>query len=222
MKKVFIVILFMALVVIPCLFGQANADREVKRTQDFIAATTKKGTEKVNALMAYIKEFPETSSRWTRLAHYHLAIGYFELKDYGKAVEYANKTLKIGSLEAGEEGRLLLVITNCYGVKSASIFNRDKALEYANKTISFAESNKLNDVLTEAKKLKRQLSGPPPKKISPELKSPSLPASPPICERPWTRFSLTLIVLISPPSALLVLSVWCLQLLVFWGVLNNP
>jgi tetratricopeptide (TPR) repeat protein len=158
----------MALVVLPCLFGQANADREVKRTQDFIAATTKKGTEKVNTLKAYIKEFPETSSRWTRLAHYHLAIGYFELKDFAKAVEYANKTLKIGSLEAGEEGRLYLVIANSYGVKSASIFNTDKALEFANKTVSFAESKKLDDVLTEAKKLKRQLSGPPPKKISPE------------------------------------------------------
>jgi hypothetical protein len=168
MKKVLFVLLFMALVVIPCLFGQVNTDREVKRTQDFIAATTKKGTEKVNALMAYIKEFPETSSRWTRLAHYHLSIGYFELKDYGKAVEYANKTLKIGSLEAGEEGRLYLVIANSYGVKSASIFNQGKALEFANKTISFAESKKLDDVLTEAKKLKRQLSGPPPKKITPE------------------------------------------------------
>jgi hypothetical protein len=168
MKKVLFVGLFMALVVLPGLFGQTDADREVKRTQDFIAATTKKGTEKVDALMAYIKEFPETTSRWTRLAHYHLAIGYFELKDYGKAVEYANKTLKIGSLEAGEEGRLLLVIANSYGVKSASIFNQDKALEFANKAISFSESNNLDDVLAEAKKLKRQLSGPPPKKVTPE------------------------------------------------------
>jgi hypothetical protein len=168
MKKVLFVTLFMALVVLPCLFAQTNADREVKRTQDFIAATTKKGAEKVSALNAYIKEFPDTSSRWTRLAHYHLAIGYFELKNYGKAVEYANKTLKIGSLEAGEEGRLLLIIANSYGVKSASIFNREKALEFANKTISFAESKKLPDVLSEAKKLKRQLSGPPPKKITPE------------------------------------------------------
>jgi hypothetical protein len=102
------------------------------------------------------------------LAHYHLAIGYFELKNYGKAVEFANKTLKIGSLEAGEEGRLYLVIANSYGVKSASIFNQDKALEFANKAVSFAQSKKLNDVLAEARKLKRQLSGPPPKKISPE------------------------------------------------------
>jgi hypothetical protein len=168
MKKVMFVILIMALVGLPCLFSQANADREVKRTQDFIAATTKKGTEKVNALMAYIKEFPETSSRWTRLAHYHLAIGYFELKDYGKAVEYADKTLKIGSLEPGEEGRLLLIIANSYGVKSASIFNQEKAKQFADKAVSFAESKNINDVLAEAKKLKRQLSGPPPKKITPE------------------------------------------------------
>jgi len=168
MKKVLFVILFMTLVVLPGLFGQTEEDREVRRTQDFIAATTKKGTEKVNALTAYIKEFPETSSRWTRLAHYHLAIGYFELKNYGKAVEYANKTLKIGSLEAGEEGRLYLVIANSYGVKSGAVFNQDKAMEFADKAISFSESNKLSDVLSEAKKLKRQLSGPPPKKISPE------------------------------------------------------
>ncbi|UCH96105.1 MAG: tetratricopeptide repeat protein [Candidatus Aminicenantes bacterium] len=168
MKKVLLVILSLGLVVLPCLFGQTKADREVKRTQDFIAATTQKGTAKINALKAYIKEFPETTSRWTRLAHYHLAIGYFELKDYGKSVEYANKTLKIGSLEPGEEGRLLLVIANCYGVKSASIFNQDKAVQYADKAISFSQSHQLNDVLAEAKKLKRQLSGPPPKKVTPE------------------------------------------------------
>lgn len=168
MKKALFVILFMALVVLPCLYGYANEDREVKRTQDFIAATTKKGTAKVNALKAYVKEFPETNSRWTRLAHYHLAIGYFELKNYAKAVEYANKTIKIGSLEAGEEGRLYLVIANSYGVKSASIFNQDKALEFAKKAVSFAQTKKLNDVLKEAQKLKKQLSGPPPKKITPE------------------------------------------------------
>lgn len=168
MKKVLFLVLFMTLVVLPGLFAQTAEDREVKRTQDFIAATTKKGTEKVDALMSYIKEFPETTSRWTRLAHYHLAIGYFELKDYGKAVEYANKTLKLGSLEAGEEGRLYLVIANSYGVKSASIFNQDKAVEFSDKAISFAETHKLDDVLTEAKKLKRQLSGPPPKQVTPE------------------------------------------------------
>jgi tetratricopeptide (TPR) repeat protein len=170
MKRVMFVILLLGLVVLPFLYGQADADREVARTQEFIGATMQKGQAKVDALKAYIKKFPESTSRWTRLAHYHLAIGYFELKNYSQAVEFANKTLKMGSLETGEEGRLLLVIANSYGVKSASIFNQEKALEYANKAISFAETNKLNDVLGEARKLKSQLSGPPPKKISPEQK----------------------------------------------------
>ena len=168
MKKILFFILLAAWVVLPALYAQADADREVARTQEFIAATTQKGQAKVDALSAYIKKFPETSSRWTRLAHYHLAIGYFELKDYGKAVEFAEKTLKIGSLEPGEEGRLLLVIGNSYGVKGASIFNQEKALEYTNKAVSFAQDNKLNDVLSEARNLKSKLSGPAPKNLTPE------------------------------------------------------
>ena len=170
MKRVMFVILLLGLVVLPLLYGQADADREVARTQEFIGATMQKGQAKVDALKAYIKKFPETTSRWTRLAHYHLSIGYFELKDYSQAADFANKTLKLGSLEPGEEGRLLLVIANCYGVKSASIFNQEKALEYAKKAISFAETNKLNDVLGEARKLKGQLSGPVKKEMPPEQK----------------------------------------------------
>jgi len=168
MRKFLFLILFASFFVIPGLHAQSDADREVARTQEFIGATTKSGQAKINALVAYIKKFPETTSRWTRLAHYHLAIGYFELKNYPKAVEFAEKTLKIGSLEPGEEGRLYLIAGNCYGIKSASIFNKEKALEYTNKAVSFAQKNNLSDVLSEAKKLKSKLSGPPPKKMSPE------------------------------------------------------
>lgn len=170
MKNLIYVILITLLIALPCLAAQTDADREVARTQEFIAATQKQGAAKISALNAYIKKFPESSSRWTRLAYYHLTVENFQTKKYAAAVKYGEKTLKMGSLSPGEEGRLLLVIANSYGVKSASIFNKDKALEYAKKAVSFAQSKKLKDVLSEAKKLKTKLSGPPPKKINPEQK----------------------------------------------------
>jgi hypothetical protein len=168
MKKLMPVILITLLIAIPCFSKQADTERELARTQEFISATQKSGAAKISALNAYIKKFPETTSRWTQLAYYHLAVEYFQTQKYSQAVEYSNKILKLGSLSEGEEGRLYLIIANSYGVKSASIFDKDKALEMANKAISFAQANKLNDVLAEAQKLKRQLAGPSPKKRTPE------------------------------------------------------
>jgi hypothetical protein len=168
MKKIMPVILITMLIAIPCFSSQADTERELARTQEFISATQKSGAAKISALNAYIKKFPETTSRWTRLAYYHLAVEYFQTQDYSQAVQYSNKTLKLGSLSEGEEGRLYLVIANSYGVKSASIFDKDKALQMAKKAIAFAQEKKLNDVLAEAQKLKRQLSGSPTKKLSPE------------------------------------------------------
>jgi uncharacterized protein YdcH (DUF465 family) len=168
MRKLIYAILITSLLALPCFSQKADPEKEIARTQEFIAATQKKGNAKIDALKAYIKKFPETTSRWTRLAHYHLAVEHFQVKDYAGAVKYGDITLKLGSLSEGEEGRLYLIIANSYGIKSASIFNKDKALEYAQKAITFAQSKNLNDVLGEARKLKKQLSGPPPKKISPE------------------------------------------------------
>jgi hypothetical protein len=164
------------LLVLPCL-SQADADREVARTQDYIAAATKKGVEKINALKAYIKKFPENSSRWTKLAYYQLAIGYYEVKNYGEAVKWGEQRLGMGGFGAGEEGRLALVVANSYGIKSASIFNKDKALKYTNKAIALAKKDKDNKVLSTAQSLKKSLSGPPPKKMSPEQKIKSFYAS---------------------------------------------
>lgn len=168
MKKVIYVILVTLLVALPCLAKQTDTDRELARTQDFIAATMKKGGEKISALNAYVKKFPETSSRWTKLAHYHLAVTHFQLQKYDEAVKFGDKTIKMGGLSEGEMGRLYLIMANSYGVKSASIFNKDTALTWAKKAISYAQSKKLSDVLKQAQSLKKQLSGPPPKKISPE------------------------------------------------------
>jgi hypothetical protein len=157
------------LLVLPCL-SQGNSDREVARTQDYIAAATKKGVEKINALKAYIKKFPEKSSRWTKLAYYQLAIGYYEVKNYAEAVKWGEQRLGMGGFGAGEEGRLALVVANSYGIKSASIFNKEKALKFTNKAIALAKKDKDNKVLSTAQSLKKSLSGPAPKKMSPEQK----------------------------------------------------
>jgi tetratricopeptide (TPR) repeat protein len=170
MKKSIYVILITLLIVLPLFSGQSNADREIARTQEYIAAATKQGQAKISALKAYVKKFPDKTKKWTKLAFYQLAVESFQGQKYADAVKYGDQVLKMGSPGAGEEGRLYLIIANSYGVKSASIFNKDTAIAKVNKAISFATQKKLNDVLAEAKKLKKQLSGPPPKKISPEQK----------------------------------------------------
>lgn len=166
MKKLIYVILVTLLIALPLLHGQ-DTDRELARTQEYIGAAMKKGQEKITALKAYIKKFPDKSKKWTKLAYYQLAIESFQLKKYATAVQYADQCLKMGAPGAGEEGRLHLVIANSYGVKSASIFNQETALKKVNKAISFAKAKKLNDVLAEAKKLKGKLSGPKKKKLTP-------------------------------------------------------
>ena len=70
MKKLIFVTLITLLIVLPGLSQQSDADREVARTQDYIAAATKKGAAKINALKAagaYIaksaSEIPEMIKR---------------------------------------------------------------------------------------------------------------------------------------------------------------
>ena len=169
MKKLIFVILLTTLVVLPCLSLQ-EVDREVARTQDYITAATKKGVEKINALKVYIKKFPEKTSRWTRLAYYQLAVGYYEVKNYKEAIKMGEQRLKMGSYGKGEEGRLNLVLANSYGIKNTPQFNKDKALKYINRAIELAKKSGDKDVLNIAKSLKNQLYGPSPKTISPEQK----------------------------------------------------
>lgn len=169
MKKLIFIILFTTLVVLPCLSLQ-EADREVARTQDYITAATKKGVEKINALKAYIKKFPEKTSRWTRLAYYQLAVGYYEVKNYKEAIKMGEQRLKMGIYGKGEEGRLNLVLANSYGIKNTPQFNTDKALTYINRAIEKAKKSGDKDVLNIAKRLKKKLYGPSDKTISPEQK----------------------------------------------------
>ncbi len=168
MKKFILLLVVFALVALPSL-ADKKEDLELARTQDYIAAATKQGQAKVNALLAYIKKFPDTTQKWTKFAYYSLAIEYFQVKNYPESVKYGKKTLEIGVPgTGGEEARLYLVMGNCYAVKSSSIYNKDEALKYTNKAISFSTQKGFKDVVSEAKKLKDKLTGPPPKKLTPE------------------------------------------------------
>jgi len=170
MKKLIFVTLITLLIVLPGFSQQSDADREVARTQDYIAAATKQGAAKIDALKAYIKKFPDTKQRWTRMAYYSLAIAYFEIKNYAEAIKVGEQRLKMGEFGTGEEGRLTLVVANSYGIKSESVFNKDKALRYTNKAIELAKKSGDKDVLKTAQDLKKKFSAPAPPKMTPEQK----------------------------------------------------
>lgn len=171
MKKLtFFVLIFIVVAFLG--FSQKEEDLELARTQDYIAAATKQGAAKIQALKDYIKKFPNTNEKWTRYAYYSLATENFQVKNFSEAIKYAKETLKIGVPgQGGEEGRLYLILGNSYGVKGDKNFNQGEALKYTDKAISFAsERDDLKDVLQEAQKLKKSLSGPPPVKLTPEQK----------------------------------------------------
>lgn len=165
MKKFIFMVLIAAIIVLPCI-GQDD----VGYTKDYIDAMQKQGTARINALKAYVKKYPDKEAQFTRLAYYWLALSYFDAKNYGEAVNRGLERLKMGKFGPGEETRLYLVLANSYGVTGSPIFNKEKALQYSNKAISQAGKDKDQKALAAAKDLKKKLSGPPPKKISPEQK----------------------------------------------------
>jgi len=168
-KTIFLIFLFVWLA-LPVLSQKDNTEVELARTQEYINATIKQGEEKISALQAYIKKFPETTQKWTKLAYYSMAVEYFQVKKYDEAVKYAKQTLTMGAPGKGEEARLYLVIGNSYGVKGSPIFNTEDALKYTGQALEFAAANGLKDVVEEARNLKEKLSGPPPKQLTPEQK----------------------------------------------------
>ncbi|MEN8152998.1 MAG: hypothetical protein ABFR75_03175 [Acidobacteriota bacterium] len=125
---------------------------------------------RITALKAYINKYTDTTNKFVRLAYYQLSLNYFESKKYKSAIQTGEKTLNLGSIGTGEESRLSLVLANSYGIKSYAGFNKEKALKYTNKAISLGQKAGDNKVVSTAKKLKKSLSGPPPRKLTPEQK----------------------------------------------------
>jgi len=168
MKKLVFMVLIAAIaafIVLPC-FGQDDTGY----TTEYIDAMQKQGPERINALKAYVKKYPDKGSSFTRLAYYWLALSYFDAKNYGEAVNRGLERLGMGNFGQGEETRLNLVLANSYGVTGSPVFNKEKALQYSNKAIALAKKDNDKDALAAAQNLKSKLSGPPPKKVSPEQK----------------------------------------------------
>jgi tetratricopeptide (TPR) repeat protein len=133
----------------------------------------KTGNERISALKAYIQKYPDVTGQFTRLAYYWLALDYFQAKNYEEAVKRGEERLKMGNFGQGEEARMTLMLANSFAVKSASIFNKDKAMEYIEKAIDLGNKDNDKDVVKTAQDLKKSLSGPvapPPPNLTPEQK----------------------------------------------------
>lgn len=171
MRRIVLITILVLLLLSPGFSIQSDDDAEISRAQDYTNAILKKTpAEKIAAFKAYIKKYPDTSQKFTKLAYYMLTVNYFYNDDYQKTVEYGEKTLKLGDLPTrGEQARLHLVIGNAYGIKRSPLYNKDRALNHTNQAISLARGHD-GEVLKTAMDLKKKLTGPPPKKLTPEQK----------------------------------------------------
>lgn len=171
MKHFILVLILTFTLILPVFTIQTSEDEEISRTQDYTSAILKKTPqEKITAFKAYIRKYPDTSLKFTKLAYYMLTINYFYVKDYIQTAKTGEKTMTLGNLPTkGEQARLYLVVGNSYGIKSISIYDKDKALKYTNRAITLARGND-PEVLKTAQNLKKKLSGPPPKTQTPEQK----------------------------------------------------
>jgi len=128
---------------------------------DYTTALTKKaGAERIAALDAYIKNYPDaTQNVFTKLAFYWLTVDHYNTKGYDKAIRNGEKALSLGGLEAKLEAGIYLMLGSSYGVKSFSGYSQEKALKWADKAIDFSQKNDIGDILKQAQSLKSELSG---------------------------------------------------------------
>ena len=171
MRRIMLIIILVLLFLSPGFSIQSDDDAEISRAQDYTNAVLKRTPEeKIAAFEEYIKKYPDTSQKFTKLAYYMLTVNHFYNKDYRQTIDIGEKTLKLGDLPTrGEQARLFLVIGNAYGIKGTSFYNKDEALKYTNKAISLARGHD-SEVLKTAQDLKDKLTGPPPKQLTPEQK----------------------------------------------------
>jgi hypothetical protein len=156
MKKIFFVIVILSIVSIPVL-SQAGGTASSDYT---IALMKKSNGEKIKAFEGYIVKYPSVANKYTKFAHYWLAVYYYKAKKFSKAVSYGLKSEKMGGLDNGMKAQLLFLLSRSYALKGP-LFNKNKAIAYANKTINVAKANNIKKILVEAKKIKKKLSTPP-------------------------------------------------------------
>jgi tetratricopeptide (TPR) repeat protein len=171
MKRFIFFILVSLFILIPVFSSQRASEKDPNPIDSFVDAMKKQeGTVRINALKLYIKQFPETTSRWTRLAYFNIALEYYKIKEYAEAVKHGEKLFSIGKFGKGEEGRLALVIAESYGLKSSPVFNKKKAFQYINIAISAAKASNDKELLKAAQNLESQLSAAKQSTMSPEQK----------------------------------------------------
>ncbi len=125
---------------------------------------------RISAFQDYLKTYSDVNNKFVRLAHYQLAINFFEAKRYKETVDVAKKVLsmkKLGEDDPGAEARLTLVLANAYGIRSADTFNQPEALKYAKEAIELGKKYDDPEVVKTAELLKERVSAPPPKQMSP-------------------------------------------------------
>jgi len=171
MKRYIFFILVSLFILMPIFSSQHASEKNLDPIDSFVDAMEKEeGTARINALKLYIKQFPETTSRWTRLAYFNIATEYYKIKNYAEAVKQGEKLFLIGKFGKGEEGRLALVLAESYGLKSSPVFNKKKAFQYIKIAISAAKASNDEELLKAAQNLEKQLSAAKPLTMSPEQK----------------------------------------------------
>lgn len=124
---------------------------------------------RIAAFQNYLKTYTDTNNKFVRMAHYQLAVNLFEVKKYSEAVAMGKKAygMKIGEEDPGAEARLVLILANAYGIRSAPTFNQEEALKYAKEAIELGNKCQDPEVVKTAEQLKEKLSAPPPKQMTP-------------------------------------------------------
>jgi tetratricopeptide (TPR) repeat protein len=165
MKRTLLIGLLMAALVLP-MIAQNYDDAGM----DFSKALAENKTcgDRVKALQAYIKKYTDTSNLFVRLAYFNLATNYFNCNNYANAVKYADTRIKMGEFGEGEEVRLYLVMANSYAITSSPVYNQGSALKFAKDALRVAKATRDFPAQKAANDMIKKLSGPPPKKMTPE------------------------------------------------------
>lgn len=167
MKKSFLLFLLVSL-----LLPAAWAQNLENAGMDYTKALEKSpGAERAKAFEAYIKTYPDAAANvFTKLAYQWLAVDYYILKNYDKAIQHGEKALQLGGLEKRLEARVNLILADSYGSKDSPKYNKDKALRFADKAIALSREGKFQDVLQNAENVKKSLTAPPPPTVTPEAR----------------------------------------------------
>jgi len=167
MKKVLFLLLLLMFSL--SLFSQNYDNAGVDYTKAFMI---KNKAQRIKAFEAYIKKYPDpTKNSFLKIAYYWLAADYSITNQFGKAVRYANMALKFKDLPKDIKAKTYYVLAVSYGHVNSPVKDNKKALNFANKAISLAKSIGLKSLLAEAEKIKKKVSGPPPKTPEQKLKA---------------------------------------------------